>query len=144
MIEDRAIQPVGNAGQAPGRQAVGSARPGIAAWVRVAENDTRASAASSIGDDCVDGQGGLRLIAVMAAEVDAVQLLIDMGDEQALSSWIGFSEAAGEEIAGCCESVELERPFGTLMAHAYSLGRRPSSDDLNHIQNGYPFRTKLL
>ena len=118
MIEDRAVQPVGNAGQAPGRQAIRSAWPRVSTWMRVAENDTRASAARGVGDDRVDGKGGLGLIAVMAAEVDAVQLLIDMGDEQALSSRIGFSEAAGEEIAGRCESVELERPFGTLMAHA--------------------------
>jgi len=85
--------------------------------MRVAEHDPGASATRGIGNDGMDGKSGFRLATVVPAEVDAIQLLIQMRDEQALASRVGFSEAACEEVAGCCESVKLEGPFGTLVAH---------------------------
>jgi hypothetical protein len=70
--------------------------------MRVAEYDSRASAASCVRNDGVDGQADLDLLAFVASEMDAVQLLVHVRDEQALSSRIGLCKAAGEEVAGRC------------------------------------------
>jgi hypothetical protein len=87
---------------------------------------------------------GLGLVAFVAGQVKAIQLLVDVRHEQALSSRIGLGEAAREEVAGRCKSVELERPFGTLMAHAFQLCGGAPSRDSNSIRIGHPFRSNPL
>ena len=131
MVDDGAVEPFGGTGETTGREAVGAAGPRIAAWMSVTEDDTRAPAACCVGDDRADGQFSLRLSTVMPGEMDAVQLVVDVGHEQALPSWIRLREAAGEEVAGCCESVELERPFGTLIAHPIQLCGGDATRDSN-------------
>ena len=49
--------------------------------------------------------------------MQAVPVVVQVRHPQALSSRIGPGETAREEIAGGFGSVQLERLFGTLMAH---------------------------
>ena len=107
--------------------------------MRVSKDDPGAAASRRIRDDRVNGDGCLLRISIVASQVNAVQPVVDMGHEQALSSRIGLREAAGEEIAGRCESVELERPFGTLIAHAFQLVRRAPPYDSNRLRNELSF-----
>jgi hypothetical protein len=41
----------------------------------------------------------------VTGEENAVQSFVEMGDEQALSSRVGLSEATGEELASRCKSA---------------------------------------
>lgn len=99
--------------------------------MRVPQDDSGAAAARRICEDQANGKGNLSLIAIVAREVDAIEPIVEVRHEQAFPSRIGFREAAGEEIAGCCEPVELERPFGTLIAHAGELCGGPPRRDSN-------------
>ena len=71
-----------------------------------------------IPDDGPQGKIGAAGVAFVAGQVEAIGLTIDVRDPQALSCGIGLGKAASEEGAGCLESIQLERLFGTLIAHA--------------------------
>ncbi len=81
------------------------------------EEDACAVVRCRIGDDRLHGEAGTACIAVMTRQMEAVQLPIDVHHPQALSSGIGLGNAAGEERSGRIQSVQLERPCGTLKAH---------------------------
>ena len=55
--------------------------------------------------------------ALVPGQVQALTLSVQVRDPQALSSRAGPGEATREEVAGGCRSVQLERLFGTLIAH---------------------------
>jgi hypothetical protein len=74
-----------------------------------------------IADDRTQREIHPGFVAVVMAEVQAVQLVIDMGDPQTLTPGIRFGDPAGKECPGCGEALELERKFGTLISHAQRL-----------------------
>ena len=139
MVEDRAVQPLRRASQTASGQTVGTAGARIAAGVIMPEDDPRACAPRRIGDDRADGQESFRFAAFVTSEVNAVQLLVDMCDEEEFAVRIGLGEAAGEKVAGSCESAELQRPFGTLMAHGLKLCRAMPADDSKRVRLGSDF-----
>ena len=105
MVEDYAFQPAGDSGEPARSEAIGGAWPRISARMRMTETDSGASAARRIFDNRADGQGDVDLVALVTGEENAVQSFVEMGDEQALSSRVGLSEATGEELASRCKSA---------------------------------------
>ena len=134
MIEDRAVEAVHHTGQAARSETVGMAGPRVAARMIVPEDDPGASATRCIGDDRSNRQRRFGLSALVTSQEDAVQLLVDMCDEQKLTIRIGFGEAACEKAAGSCGSLELQWSFGTLMAHELKLCRAVTFDDSNRVR----------
>lgn len=70
-----------------------------------------------VGDDRAQGERDTRGIAAVAGEVDALRLIVDMGDPQAFDVWTGICEATGEEAASSLQPVEFQWVFGTLISH---------------------------
>ena len=78
----------------------------IAAWMIMCQHDTGAAVLGRVEDDLPQRKMGARLIALMAGDVQATGLVVDMCHEQDLTSWVGLSEAAGEEPACGREAIE--------------------------------------
>ena len=53
----------------------------------------------------------------MAGEVDALRLIVDMGDPQAFDVRGGICETTGEEAPSSLQPVEFQWVFGTLISH---------------------------
>ena len=118
MIHDGALQRFDGGRKLPRREAVCPARPAIAARVIVGEQDARAAMRRRIRHDRTKRNVRAARVAVVAGQMEAVRLAIDVRHPQTLSSGIGLGKAAGEEGAGRIESVQLERLLGTLIAHS--------------------------
>ena len=121
MIEHSAVDGLGRAGQAAGRAHVAFAGGGVTARVIVGKHDAGTSVDGGIADDRTQREIHPGFVAVMMAEVQAIQLVVDMRDPQTLTPGIGLCDAAGKECPGCSEALELERKFGTLISHTQRL-----------------------
>ena len=100
----------------------------IAAWMVVGENDARASACECrVPDDGAQRESRTAPSPSWRDRCRQFSCLIDVRHPQALSSGIGLGKAAGEEVAGRRQSVQLERLFGTLIAHSALLCGTTSS-----------------
>ena len=124
MVEDFAIQRPRGGDEPPGCEAIGSARPAIAARMIVRQQDPHAAVRCCVTDDRPRGKVCAARVPFVPRQMNAVQLAIDVRDPQALSSGIGLGEAACEERAGRIRSVQLERLCGTLIAHPLSMPLR--------------------
>ena len=89
MVEDRAVERFGGAGQAAGGTAVGGARPRIAARVIVGKDDPGAFVPGGVGDDRPQREVGAVDPAVVMADMEATGSLVDMGDPQPLTGRVG-------------------------------------------------------
>ena len=69
----------------------------------------------------------------------AARLIIDMGDPQAFAGGIAVGQAAGKELTGGGQAVELQRKFGTLIPHAAAVGDSSIPNDEDRIRNGLKF-----
>ena len=90
----------------------------FAARMIVGQDDPGAAMHCSIGDDRADREVGAALIALVARHVQAIRVLVDMGDPQAFARRVGIGEAAGKKAPSRLESVDPQREFGTLISHA--------------------------
>jgi len=117
MVEDRAIERFRRRCEATGRPAIRIARPWIAARMIVGHDDAGAAMLSGVGDDVPQRKAGARLVSIVAGNVDAAGLGVDMRDPQAFARRIGFRETTRKEGFGGGEAVELKRVFGTLIPH---------------------------
>jgi len=70
--------------------------------------------------------------------MNATGFVIDVRYPKALTRWIGIGHAASKEGPSCGQAVELQRVFGTLIAHGCNLWDGRVSAHLNRLQNGYP------
>ena len=70
-----------------------------------------------VQDDLPDWECGAALVALMARDVEAPCLVVDMRDPKALPPRISFGEAAREKVTRRRQAVELQREFGTLIPH---------------------------
>jgi hypothetical protein len=104
------------------------------------QDQARAAVSRGVGDNVADRQIGAVHAAVMASEVKASRLVVDMRDPEMLLGRIGFGQAAGEEAACLLESVEMQRGFGTLMEHGANLCESGPASDFNLVGFGYPIR----
>jgi len=139
MVEDGDVHRFANQRQ-PARDAlVGGAWARVAAGMVVGQDQALAAMPRGVGDDGADRQFGAVGMAVVAAEVQAPRIVVDMGDPQMFLGRIGIGQAAREETACLLKSGKAQRGFGTLMEHGVNLCQGTGSGDLNRIRNGYPF-----
>ena len=117
MVENRAIKGFDRRGESAGRSAIGIAWLRIAAGMVVGEHDPSAAMLGGVGNDFAQRETGPGHVALVASEVEAPRLFVDMGDPQTLAPWVGVRETAGEEGLGGGETVEFQREFGTLIPH---------------------------
>lgn len=99
----------------------------------VGKHDAGASVDGRIADDRTQREIHPGFVAVVMAEVQAVQLVIDMSDPETLTCGIRFGNAAGKECPGCGEALELERKFGTLISHEPRLKKIGRGNDWNRV-----------
>ena len=109
----------------------------------VRQDQAAAAVARRVGDDHADRHVGAVGIAVMAAEVNAARVVVDMRDPQMLLLRVGFGQAAGEEAPGLLQAIEMQRGFGTLMEHGANLCEGGRASDFNRVRNGHPFWTEM-
>ncbi len=136
MIDYAAIERLGGTGEAAGCLFVALAWGDVSARVVVSEQNPRASVLCRIAYDRPKGKFGARFVAVVAREVETVQLLVEMGDPQPLARGVRFREAAGKKSASGGKSIDLQRRFGTLMLHARTLERPALPNDRNRVGSG--------
>ena len=117
MIEHRAVERLSGGREAAGRTEIAVARSWVAARMVVGKHDRGATVRGSIEDDLADRNVGSGLVALVAGDVKAARMIVDMRNPQTFPARVSFSEAAPEEFAGGGKTVELERKFGTLVAH---------------------------
>ena len=117
VVDDGAVDRLGGGREPPGRPAVGTARPRIAARVIMGEDDAGAVMLDRVGQDFADGEVRARFLASMPGKVEATRLVVEMGDPDAFKAILGIGQAAGEEGPGGREAVEFQREFGTLVTH---------------------------
>src|SRR3954452_21255023 len=138
MINNCAVQRFGRRGEPARRSTVTVARAGIAARVVVREDYPGAAMRRGIGDDSAKREFGAPFIAFVARDVDAAGFVVDMRHPQILPRRVRVGDAAGEKGTGGCQAVELQREFGTLMAHADYLWDSCPAAHLNRLRNGSP------
>ena len=131
MIEDAAIDGLCRACEAAGRTHIAVAGCRVAARMVVSEHDAAASVQNGILHDRPQRKIHARFVAVVMAEVQAIEPVADMRDPQALQPRIGLGDAAGKECSGCGKVLQLERKFGTLISHAARLKDFDLANDWN-------------
>jgi hypothetical protein len=95
-----------------------------------------------VGNDFADRKERSSLIATMAGKMEAVRLVIEMRDPQALSQPVLFGEATCEEGPRGFHAIKLQREFGTLIPHGNQLRDAALPAYLNRIRNDNPFWRK--
>ena len=85
MVEQCAVERLGSGRQAARRAAIRLAWPAIPAGMIVGQNDPGAAVLGGVGDDRPEREIGAGLVAVMAGQVEASRMVIDMRDPQALT-----------------------------------------------------------
>ncbi len=71
----------------------------------VGKDHARAAVDRGVGDNLPKRQIGPAKIAVMARQMNAARLVIDMGDPQMFPGRIGLGEAVGEEAPGRVQTI---------------------------------------
>ena len=103
MIHDGAVQHFDGGRKLPRREAVRPTRPAIAARMVVGEEDACDAMRRRIRHDRTKRNVRAARVAVVAGEMEAVRLAVDVRHPQTLSSRIGLGKAAGEEGPGRIE-----------------------------------------
>lgn len=133
MVDDRAIERFGGAGEAPSGSAVTVARSGIAAGMIVREDNARGAVVRGIGDDRAEREIGAGFVAGVARQVQAARVIVEVGDPQAFAGGVRIGDAAREEGARGGKTVELQRRFGTLVSHAQAVPDRAQDRQRNRV-----------
>ena len=139
MIDDCAVESLGGAGEAAGRALVAVAWSRVAARVIVGEDDPGAAMKGGVGDDRAKREVGPAFVAGMPGQVNAVGVIVEMGDPKAFAGGIRVGDAAREECAGGDQAVQLQRKFGTLVTHTHCLAERERREDRNRVGFGAEF-----
>ena len=116
------------------------ARARVGAWVIVRKHDPCGPVPYGVRNDGADGEGRVAGGALMVCEVQALPPIVQMRHPQALASRVGLGQATRKERAGGFRSIQLERLFGTLIAHPIQLCRR----QLRHDSNRVGFRGRFI
>lgn len=133
MVDDRAVERFGGAGQSPRRPAIGTARPRVAARVVVRKDDSGAVMTHRVGKNLANREYGAGFVARMPRDMQAAGLIVEMRDPDAFKVAFGIGQAAREEGAGGSESVKFQRKFGTLVSHDNRIGVLARSTERNRI-----------
>ena len=131
MVEDGAVERLGRRCEPPSHAQIALAWPSVAARVVVGKDDSGATLNGGVGDDVPQRKRRSRLVALVARQVHAARLIIDMGDPQAFATGIGIGEATRKECARGGKAVQLQRKFGTLISHKPRLKEIVPANDRN-------------
>jgi hypothetical protein len=102
----------------------------------VRKKDRGAPVVGRIDHDFAKGEIDAGCVPVVAREVQALRLVIEMRHPQAFTLLGLFGEAASEEVTGRGDARELQRNIGTLIPHRTHLSKRRSRFDEKRIQSG--------
>jgi hypothetical protein len=102
----------------------------------VGEHNPRAAVLSGIRDDRAKRECGPSVITLMARNMEATRLVIDMRYPEVLPQRVRIGDTAGEESLRRGKAVELEWEFGTLIAHGRNLWDAGASAHFNRLRNG--------
>jgi hypothetical protein len=136
MIGQPAAERFGRDRQPPGRAEVCTARARIAARVVVREHYGCAARTRCIENDGPERKIDAAAVAAMTRQVEAMGLVVEMGDPEGLLVRIALFEAAGEKGTRGGEPIEFQRRFGTLIPHASGVDEGEAADDANRIAFG--------
>ena len=136
MIDERAAERFGRRRQAARRSEVGLARARIAARMVVREENSRAAVLDRLDDDAAQRQRDAVLVALVTREMEAPRVAVEMDDQHAFMRRVQLGKAAREELARSGEPVELQREFGTLMAHLPDVSNATLPNDTNRVGIG--------
>jgi hypothetical protein len=136
MVEDRAVDRFCGGGETPRHATIRIAGARVTARVIMRKDDPGAAVKRSVGDDLPGGKLHARFVALVARQMDAARLIVDMRDPQAFNGRIAIGETPGEEMLGSGKAIKLEREFGTLEPHPAGLAGNPLPDDCYLIQLG--------
>lgn len=135
MVDHGQIQRFAGVRQGPRRAAVDIARGRVPARVIVRQDDTGAAKPCGIGDDLAHRQADRVALALVAAQVNAARLVVEMRDQQLLLDQ-GFIEIRREERARGLVAGEGSRVFGTLNLHGQKLVALASASHANLVHFG--------
>ena len=107
MVEDGAVERLCGSGKPARGPNVTFARPRVAARMIVRKDDAGAAMHRSIGDDRAKREIGPNPVPLMARQVNAASLFVDVRDPQVLPRRVRVGDASGEEFARGRETVEL-------------------------------------
>lgn len=97
------------------------------------KHDPGATMGYNVDDDRAQWEICARLIASVAAQVNAEELAVEVRNPQAFTGWIGIREAAGEEASDRYRTIQFQREFGTLISHSGSLSAAVAASHLNRV-----------
>lgn len=140
MVEQLAADRICGRSEAPRRPEVGFARLGISARVIVSNEDRGAAVSRGIDDDRPQREVDAARVSLVARQVEAARLAVEMHYPQSLERRIGFSAAGLKELARAGDAIEDYRGFGTLIPHAPMLREPRLPNDRNRVRFGAPFR----
>lgn len=100
VVEDGKIDRFTGQGEAAGDLAVERAGRGIAARMIVGEDDSSTSVERGIGDDLAEREVGPAFVTIMAGQVNAPGLVVDMGNPDMFGGGVTLGEAIGEKPSG--------------------------------------------
>lgn len=136
MIDERAVDRFGRTSKPARGAAVALARGRVPARVVMREHESRAAVKRRILDNRAERKIGPALVPGMASEVNAIGLIVEMGDPEALATGTEIFDAAGKEGARRGKAVELQRNFGTLISHHSGVPEHLGSNDRNRVGSG--------
>lgn len=106
MIDHRQVHRFPDKSEALGQGAVGRAWGRIAAGVVVGKDHARAAKRRGFADDIAHEQGRRAFLTVVATEMDAMCIAVDVRHPQMLARRVAFGKAAGKEALGGGETVQ--------------------------------------
>jgi len=115
MIEYGEVDRFAGQREAPRDLMVGGARSWVAAGMVVGQDHAGAAVPRRVGNDLADRQFRAAIVAIMARQMDATCLVVDMSDPQMFLGGVGLGKAVSEESPRRVEAIEAQRGFGTLM-----------------------------
>ena len=136
MVKHGTIERLRRRGETTGGAPISLARASVATGMIMRKDDAGTAVLCRIKHDVAQGEVCESCVAVVPANVQATCLLVDMRDPQAFAGRVRIGNAAREKGAGGDKAVELERRFGTLIAHAATLPAAALADDRNRVEPG--------
>ena len=139
MVEQLAAERVRGRRKAARRLEIGLARLRVAARVIVSHQDCRAAMLRGVDDDRPQGKIDAARVPLVARQMNAASLVVEVRDPQGLERGIGFCQAGLEELTRAGDAIQDDRDFGTLIPHASKLREAHLPNDRNRVRSGAIF-----
>ena len=100
------------------------------------QHDPGATVCRRVRDDFAQREVRARLVSIVASQVHAARIAVEVRDEQALPLGVRIGKAAGKKLPRAGEAIDHEREFGTLISHGRSLCAGLERGHRKLIRNG--------